>query len=65
MGSAALLPQYFGDIINILRVLGRTVVFDMVHAKSPTLNLISTMCQFNRFETVMSNTFQLKFATKK
>lgn len=49
IGSAALLPQYLGHVINILRVFRRAVVFDVVHANSPTLNLINTMCQFNCF----------------
>lgn len=39
MGSAALIPQVSGHVVNVLRVFGRTVVFDMIHADGPTFNL--------------------------
>lgn len=39
MGSAALVPQVSGHVVNVLRVFGRTVVFDMIHADGPTFNL--------------------------
>lgn len=41
--STALLPQEFGDVVDVLSIFGRTVVFDMIHTDGPTFNLIDTI----------------------
>lgn len=44
-GSAALIPQVFGDVVDILRVFGRSVVFDVIHANGPTFDLTANTRQ--------------------
>lgn len=46
--SAAILPQEFGDVVDVLVVFGRTVVFDMIHTDGPTFNLIDTIVRYGQ-----------------
>lgn len=38
-GSAALLPQMLGHVVDVLAVFGGSVVFDVVNANRPTFDL--------------------------
>lgn len=55
-GSAALLPQMLGHVVDVLAVFGGSVVFDVVNANRPTFDLTA---QTNSQRSTLTGTFKL------
>lgn len=55
-GSAALLPQMLGHVVDVLAVFGGSVVFDVVNANRATFDLTA---QTNSQRSTLTGTFKV------